>query len=112
MFELRDRRDWQFDEFLVLLAQTIAGYLLAGLIFPDFPLNQTVDLRAHYFSVARDLVLDHALPERANLIFHFVYLAIAALGLATAREWIHKVLALVTASAVVLYISLLFARLR
>lgn len=113
---------------MVLLAQTIFLYLLAGLVFPDFPDGKAVDLREHYFtqrrrffvlliatvltSVVRDLVLNHSLPDRANLLFHVVYLILAVSGLVVAREWFQKALALGTATAVVLYISLLFARLR
>lgn len=128
MFDLRHRHDWQFDDFMVLLMQTVLLYLLAGLVFPDFPVEGSVDLRAHYFtqrrrffsllfalvmiSVARDLVLNHSLPDRANLLFHGVYFAIALTGLASAREWLHKALSLVTAAAILLYVMLLFARLR
>lgn len=128
MFGLRERTNWQFDDFMVLLAQTIFLYLLAGLVFPDFPDGKAVDLREHYFtqrrrffvlliatvltSVLRDLVLNHSLPDRANLLFHVVYLILAISGLVIAREWFQKALALGTATAVVLYISLLFARLR
>ncbi len=128
LFELRDRREWEFAHFLVLLAQTVILYLLAGLVFPDFPEDKAVDLRDHYFaqrrrffaflvvavllSVCRDLVLDHALPDAANLAFHILYLVLAMIGFISAREWLHKALTIVTASAVVLYVTLLFARLR
>ncbi|MGI8821559.1 MAG: hypothetical protein ACR2ID_11935 [Chthoniobacterales bacterium] len=127
MFGLRNRHDWQFDDFMVLLAQTITLYLAAGLVFPDFPPGEAVDLRQHYFaqrrpffglilltiliSIGRDLVLNHALPDRANLLFHLGYIALAVAGIASAREWLHKALALVTAAFVLLYVSLLFARL-
>lgn len=127
MFDLRNRTNWQFDDFMVLLAQTILIYLLAGLVFPDFPDGRPVDLREHYFaqrrrifalllatvsiSIARDLVLNHALPGRANLLFHAAYISLAIIGISTAREWIHKALALGNGAVVVLYVSLLFARL-
>ncbi len=127
MFDLRNRTAWQFDDFMVLLAQTIVIYLLAGLVFPDFPEEKPVDLREHYFaqrrrffalllataliSIVRDLVLNGTLPERANLLFHLVYIAVAVAGMTVAREWFHKAIALFTAGTVVLYISLLFARL-
>jgi magnesium-transporting ATPase (P-type) len=128
MFGLRNRREWQFDDFMVLLAQTIMLYLIAGLVFPDFPEDKPVDLRAHYFaqrrrffglllasiliSIARDLVLNHALPDPANLAFHIGYVAIAIVGIVTAREWVHKALTVITGAAIILYVSLLFARLR
>lgn len=127
MFDLRARREWQFDDFMVLLAQTILLYLLAGLVLPDFPENKEVDLHEHYFaqrrrffgllagmvivSIVRDVVLNHALPERTNLAFHVFYLATAICGLLFAQEWLHKLIALVTLSAFVLYITTLFTRL-
>ena len=49
MFDLRDRHDWKFGQFSVLLAQTVLLYLIAGLIYPDFGEEKAVDLRAHYF---------------------------------------------------------------
>lgn len=128
MFDLRNRTDWQFDDFMILLAQTTVTYLLAGLVFPDFPDEKMVDLREHYFtqrrrffglllagaliSIARDVVLNHKLPESTNLLFHFAYIAVAVSGLVTVREWLHKAIAVITVGTVVLYISLLFARLR
>lgn len=127
MFDLRNRHDWEFNQFLVLLAQTIVLYLAAALVFPDFPRDVVVDLREHYFaqrkrffglllaavvvSVCRDLVLNHALPERTNLIFHGIYILIALAGILSANEWLHKAIALVTAFAFVEYITTLFSRL-
>ena len=49
LFDLRDRHDWKFGQFSVLLAQTVLLYLIAGLIYPDFGGEKAVDLRAHYF---------------------------------------------------------------
>lgn len=46
MFGLRNRHEWDFSAYAVLLAQVIILYLLAGLIYPDFVLDQEVDLRA------------------------------------------------------------------
>ncbi|MEP6604187.1 MAG: hypothetical protein ABJB69_09585 [Spartobacteria bacterium] len=128
MFGLRARHDWNFDQFLVLLTQTIVLYLICGLVFPDFPENETVDLREHYFrqrkrffafvlaaaliSVGRDLVFNHALPERANLIFHGIYAVSAIIAILTANEWYHKALALFIAAAFVNYITTLFVRLQ
>lgn len=128
MFDLRNRTHWQFDDFITLLAQTIMLYLVAGLVFPDFPEGKTVDLREHYFairrrfyalltalasvSIARDVVLNHSLPDKPNLLFHIFYIAMGIAGIAVAREWFHKVLTVVIGSVVVLYIGLLFTQLR
>ncbi|MDQ6809880.1 MAG: hypothetical protein M3Z64_10745 [Verrucomicrobiota bacterium] len=128
MFGLRSRHDWTFEEFLVLLVQTILLYLVAGLVFPDFATDETVDLREHYFrqrkrffglliavalvSICRDLVFNHALPDRTNLAFHITYIVIAVSAILTANEWYHKALALFTAAAFVNYIKILFERLQ
>lgn len=128
LFDMRDRHDWEFNQFAVLLTQTVLLYLIAGLVYPDFGEEKVVDLRAHYFqqrkrvfslfvvavlvSICRDLVLDHALPDRANLIFHAVFLVTASVAIATANEWYHKLLALFTAGTFLFYVSSLFARLR
>ena len=37
MFDLRNRHDWEFNQFLVLLGQAIVLYLVTGLVFPNFP---------------------------------------------------------------------------
>lgn len=128
MFGLRSRHDWAFDQFLVLLAQTIVLYLIAGLVYPNFAIERAIDMRVHYFaqrrkfftllivaallSIARDLVLDRKLPETRNLYFHIGFIALAVVGVATAKEWVHKALALVTAVTFVEYITTLFVKLR
>src|SRR5438552_1135262 len=53
MFDLRNRREWDFSAFAILLAQTIALYLLTGLVYPDFPADKEIDLRGHYFAQRR-----------------------------------------------------------
>ena len=127
MFDLRNRHDWEFAQFLVLLAQTVVLYLAAGLVFPDFPPNETVDLREHYFaqrkrffgllvaaatiSILRDLELNHALPHTTNLIFHCAFIVSMLGAILTTNEWYHKGLALLTAAGIVNYITTLFARL-
>ncbi|MBA3762719.1 MAG: hypothetical protein H0X04_05160 [Chthoniobacterales bacterium] len=127
MFDLRDRHDWEFEQFLVLLTQTVLLYLAAGLVFPEFGGTDAIDLRAHYFrqrkrffglllgatvtSIYRDWTLDHALPERTNLAFHLVFIAFAASGIVLAREWYHKFLAVFTALGFLFYITSLFTRL-
>ncbi len=127
MFDLRDRHDWEFDQFIVLLTQTIFIYLVAGLVFPEFGGHETIDLRAHYFrqrkrffgllvatavvSIYRDWVLSHALPSAPNLAFHLAFIALAVSAIATAREWYHQLLAVFIAGLFLLYIVLLFTRL-
>ncbi len=128
MFGLRARTAWDFGDFAIVLAQTIALYLLTGLVYPDFASDREVDLRVHYFaqrrhffsvasllvliSIARDLVLNHALPDPVNLRYHLFYLTAAILALLTARPWFHKIFAVVSAVVFISYILELFTRLR
>jgi hypothetical protein len=127
MFDLRNRHVWEFNEFAVLLAQSIVLYLVCGLVYPDFRSDEVVDLRAHYFaqrkrffglvtataviSICRDLVLSDALPGRANLGFHVGYLALSTSAIVVEREWYHKALALLFAALIVCYVAVLFTRL-
>ena len=128
MFGLRARHDWAFDDFLVLLAQTILLYLICGIVFPDFDGDRPVDLREHYFaqrkrffallcavvlmSIVRDVVLHHALPERHNLVFHCIYLVTAVIAIITPNEWYHKGLAAFICAVFVRYIVSLFDKLQ
>ncbi|MBV9010234.1 MAG: hypothetical protein JO354_13890 [Verrucomicrobia bacterium] len=127
MFGLRERRQWDFAGFAILLAQVIALYLLTGLVYPDFNPEKGTDLHAHYFrqryhfftllifavvlSICRDLILNHSLPSLINLSFHLAFIGLAVSGLAIARERYHKLLALVVAAVFASYVVLLFTRL-
>lgn len=128
MFGLRNRHDWAFDQFLVLLAQVIMLYLICGIIYPEFEGTEPVDLRAHYFtqrkrffafliaaavlSIARDVILNHALPNNLNLAFHVVWIVTAGIAILTAKEWYHKALAIFIAIAFVNYITTMFVKLQ
>jgi hypothetical protein len=128
MFDLRSRQEWDFSAFAILLAQTIALYLLTGLVYPDFSGDRVVDLRAHYFaqrrhffslslaattlSIGRDLILSHQLPHPMNLGFHLFWIACAISALIIAREGYHKFLALLAAGTFIAYVVVLFSRLR
>lgn len=129
MFGLRNRHTWTFDEFLVLFAQTVMLYLLCGILFPHFGSgHEVVDLRAHYFaqrkrffslviivtllSIARDLILNHALPNPTNLAFHLLWIVTATIAIITSAEWYHKTIALFTALAFVTYITTMFVKLQ
>ncbi|MFL6569122.1 MAG: hypothetical protein ACJ8LI_08115 [Chthoniobacterales bacterium] len=127
MFGLRERHDWEFGQFMILLGQSIILYLLCGIVLPEIGGNEPIDVRAHYFrqrkrffalliaaavtSVCRDWVLNHSLPDQRNLIFHGVFLAIGLGGLVIATEWFHKAIAAFTAVVFVYYITELFQRL-
>lgn len=127
MFGLRNHHQWTFAAFAVVLFQTIALYMLAGLVLPPMQPGEPADLRAHYFSqrrwfcglalvaiavsLAKDLVLDGHLPNASNVTFHAFFAVFALVGALTRREWFHKLFAVAMALLIALYIGLLFARL-
>jgi hypothetical protein len=128
MFGLRTHHAWRFEEFFVLLAQVIILYLVCGLVYPEFGEREQIDLRAHYFaqrkrffafiitaalaSIARDLILNHALPNPLNLAFHIAWIVTAVVAILTANEWYHKALALFAAVGFVDYITTMFVKLQ
>lgn len=128
MFGLRTHQEWSFAAFALVLAQTILLYMLAALVFPDFPGDQPVDLREHYFahhdwffglaalggivSIAKDLVLDGRWPEPLNLAFHAVFIVTAAIAALVRNELYHKAGVAGAAVLITCYITLLFAQLR
>ncbi|MDQ6766169.1 MAG: hypothetical protein M3Z22_08740 [Verrucomicrobiota bacterium] len=119
--------DWNFAAFAVVLLQTILLYMLAGLALPEFTGEQAIDLRENYYahrgwffgltvaaglvSVAKDLVVNGALPDRANLSFHCIFMLLCAIAAVTRREWYHKCAVLLVAVLFTLYIAMLFAHL-
>jgi hypothetical protein len=72
-----------------VLLQTILIYMVAGLIFPDFFGDAVVDLKESFYahrrwffslalamviaSVCKTIVLDHNLPDPADLTFHAIF---------------------------------------
>jgi hypothetical protein len=126
-FGLSDRRDWSFVSFTIILLQTVFLYMIAGLVFPDMPADRPTDLRAHYHREARpfflliilmlatsllkDWILDYELPGPENLMFHLAFGSTSLLAMLSAREWLHRALAIVTGVLLVAYVGLLFARL-
>ena len=128
MFGLRFHHDWTFGAFAIVLLQTIALYMLAGLVLPDFFGEDAIDLRANYYahhawffslavvlglvSIGKDLVLHGSLPDPTNLSFHLAFIVAAAIAAITGREWYHKVNALLATVLFDIYIALLFARLQ
>jgi hypothetical protein len=128
MFGLRNRHDWKFDEFLVVFVQTVFLYLICGLVFPDIPGDRAIDLSEHYFarrkrffalllmatcvSILRDLTLNHAWPDRANLTFHIFYIVTSLIAIITPNERYHKALAVFMFAVFMRYIASLFERLQ
>ncbi len=126
MFGLRDRHDWEFDEFAVLLVHGIVLYLASGLLYPDFGVGGAIDLHAHYYTnhrylfctMAATVVMTfariwcfHAPVNRANFGFLAFYL-VASLGAAvTANKTYHQFMTVFVAGSFVACIALLFSHL-
>lgn len=126
-FGLADHSDWEFATFVVILLQTVFLYMLAGLVLPDIPPDQTIDLNRHYFreatpfyvillamlltSLSKGVLLDNKLPGGEEAIFHGVFVTLSVYALFDRRPWIHHVLAVLTGLLLVSYVALLFARL-
>jgi hypothetical protein len=128
MFGMRNRHDWTFEQFAIVLLQTILIYMFAGLVFPDFFGEAIVDLKESFYthrrwffslgvavivaSVCKSLVLDGKLPSPMNLTFHVIFGVALLIGASTPRERYHKMLIVFAIAAFVLYIVLLYARIR
>jgi hypothetical protein len=126
-FGLADRAEWSFADFATTLVLTSLIYMLSAVVLPDVPENEPLDLEAHYYreaqafflllgaavgwSLLRELMLEERLPERDNLLFHLLFLTVAALGIATRRERVHQAIAAVMSAALLAYVVLLFMRL-
>jgi hypothetical protein len=126
-FGLSYHRGWTFLQFSVVLLQTVLLYMMAGLVLPDIPTDQPVDLKAHYYreqrpfyltflilltvSVSKDFILQGRLPEPANLAFHGVFASLSLLALLIRKPRFHEIVTPLGAVVVTAYIALLFFRL-
>jgi hypothetical protein len=128
MFGMRNRQDWSFEQFAIVLLQTILIYMVAGLVFPDFFGEGSTDLRESFYShrrwffflgfavvvvsVCADLVLYGKLPNPINLIFHGIFGITLLVGASTKNELYHKALVISAIAVFILYIVLLYARIQ
>jgi hypothetical protein len=128
-FELAGCADsqWSFALFATILVMTALIYMMAAIVLPDIPPDQTIDLRDHYYrearaffgigsaticwSLFREYMLKDALPAPANLAFHGVFLAAALTAAFTRRPRIHEGLSAAMVLLFVVYVGLLFQRL-
>jgi hypothetical protein len=126
MFGMRGRQDWTFQEFGVVLLQTVLTYMVAGLIFPDLFGTTPIDLKANFYahrrwffvlalgvivtSVGKDVVLTGSLPSITNLVFHAVFGATLLIGAVTPNERYHKAMPVIGIALFICYITVLFAR--
>lgn len=125
-FGLADRPEWTFGAFAIILLQTTLFYMMAGLVLPDVPPAETIDLKAHYFreatpfygifiaiiltSFAKNMMLDGGMKP-TELVFHTLCIAIGAVAIAIRRPLVHHLVAGGIGLTFVAYITLLFARL-
>jgi hypothetical protein len=127
MFGMRYRQDWAFQQFGIVILQTIVIYMWAGLVFPDLTDESAIDLKQNFYShrgwffsfgcaalavsVGKEIVLGGQLPHPLNLAFHAIFGTALLVGALTRREWYHKTLVLFAAGVFIVYILLLFAHL-
>jgi hypothetical protein len=128
MYGLRNIRDWTFLGFGTVLAQTATLYVMAAVALPEEVEESGIDLGEYFdrqhrwffafflttlvVSVAKDVILGGALPDRTNLIFHVVLATGCVIGLIVQRRRYQEVLVIGFAIAIVAYIADLFTRLR
>jgi hypothetical protein len=125
MFGMRNRHDWIFRQFAVVLLNTIVIYMVAALVFPDFAGEQPVDLKENFYahrswffslgfgiiaiSVAKNLVMEGRLLRLMDLGFHAVFGVALITGALIRNENYHKTLVVFVSALFVLYIILLYA---
>jgi hypothetical protein len=128
MFGMRNRHDWTFLQFTMVLLNTVSIYMITALVFPDFFGDEVVDLKESFYahrgwffvfgvgtiivSVCKQIVLDQKLPPRVELIFHGIFGVTLLIGALTRSERYHKALAVFASALFILYIVMLYARIR
>lgn len=126
MFGLRERAEWTFAGFGIVLMQPLALYVAAALVLPSDD-TDGLDLGAHYrrqarwffgmllvvtaVSLVKEWILEGGLPVAANLAFHLVFLAACLVAMKVRGPRLHAALALFAVAFFVSYVALLFSRL-
>lgn len=132
MFELRTHAGWTLLTFGVVLLTPVCLYLMAALVLPDVAEATgegcVLDLRAHYYaqtrwflgaaggvivsSLLRPVVMDGRMPLDLDRGLQLVFLALIAAGAVVRRPRYHEAMTAAVAVLLVVYVALLFARLR
>jgi hypothetical protein len=128
MFGLRLHASWSFAEFLIVLLQAAALYMMAAVALPEEAGETGVDLAVYYdeqhqwffgfflaalvTSVVKDVVIGGRLPSGVNLGFHLFFAVAALLGIVSRSRRVQEGVGLACAAAIAAYIALLFAQLR
>ncbi len=126
-FGLVKHANWTFLQFCAVLLQMIVLYMMCGLVLPDVPTEEAVDLRGHFYrerrpffaafllmlavSVGKDWILEGRLPSTENLAFHGVFATLSLGGLMLRNRWFHEIVTPLGAVVMAAYIALLFAHL-
>jgi len=126
-FGLVKHENWTFLQFCAVLLQMVLLYMMCGLVLPDIPVEEAVDLRAHYYrerrplfgafllmlvaSVAKDFILTGHPPSKENLAFHGVFAALSVGGLVIGARRYHEIITPIGGLVMIAYVALLFAHL-
>jgi hypothetical protein len=127
LFALRERTQWSFLGFLVVLMQPVLAYLAAAFLVPDIRDGQVLDLRQAYFrearwffaaillllfdSLAKSLVLGGALPNAKDLAGHAAFICLCVTGILSRNNVVHMIIAPVSLLVLAAYIMTLFVAL-
>ncbi|HEX3430885.1 MAG TPA: hypothetical protein VHT03_08360 [Rhizomicrobium sp.] len=124
LFSLREITHWSFPAFLVVLLQAVLVYLATAFLVPDIRDGERIDLKECYFrearwffgalllavldSLVKNLVLTGRFQNAADLVGHAAFISLCIAGIATARERVHKFVAVVALLVFAAYIAVLF----
>ncbi|MFL6836304.1 MAG: hypothetical protein ACJ8FZ_03235 [Bradyrhizobium sp.] len=128
LFGLRSHPEWSFLEFLIVLTQTAALYLMAAVALPEQIDGRDVDLFAHYdrhrrwffsfllatlaLSIVRQVAINGSFPDPDNLGFQLFLAATAIAAMIVRARRVQEAVAVVAAATLATYIGVLFAHLR
>jgi len=128
MFGLRSYEDWTFVGFLLILSQTCTLYMMAAVVLPEQVEGPMLHLANHYetqrrwffgfflatliISVSKDLVINRHWPSAVNLGFHAFLAAVCVSAIIVRRRRYQEIMGIAGAAALMIYIALLFMRLR
>jgi hypothetical protein len=127
MFGMRSVQHWTFADFLIVLAQSIAVYLMAAFITPELAGDDRIDLREAYFREARwffgsslaavaislikNFMLAGRMQSGVDLAGHVAFATLSVGGLFSRSDLVHKLIAPLSFLFFSLYIALLFVAL-
>ena len=128
MFGYRNRHNWTFIQFTIVLLEAIMLYLLASIVLPNIPSEGEVDLRSNYFrhagwffgslvvllldSLLKSVVVSGGLPGEPDLGFHLFWITTALIAVFVRNERYHKAFVCLSFAMFIAYIALLFSSLR